>query len=174
MTESAPELPKLPLPLRKQAAFKASWKPVLLNWLVPGLGYWMISEKTRAKALAGVWALFCVLAALQLHFGTVNGIPGGVFTPQFGPFEWMPNLGAAGTLGVGPVYAVFASLFGGPGSEPVRNLTQEYGASYLMVAGLLNWLACFDLFDRTTNRWHWRLPEDEQRELAERLNPTQD
>lgn len=174
MSETEREMPKLPLPLRKQAAFKASWKPVLLNWLVPGLGYWLIGEKTRAKVLGGLWLLFCILGALQLHFGVVDGIRGGIFTPKTDPFEWMPTLGALATLGIGPLYLPFAWVFGGAGSEPVRNLTQEYGASYVMVAGLVNWLACFDIFDRTTNRWHWRLPEDEQRELAEKLNAGKD
>ncbi len=49
----------------------------------------------------------------------------------------------------------------------MRNLTQEYGATYLMVAGLMNWLVCFDLFDRITGRWVWRLPKDEREALAE-------
>ena len=148
-------------PLRKLEALQASWKPMLLNWLVPGLGYWIIGQKRRAQALFGVWALFCLLALLQLQFGAVDGIRGGVYAPKFSPFEWMPTLGAAATLGVGPVYALFASLFGGVASEPVRNLTQEYGASYVMVAGLLNWLCCIDIFDRVTGRWQWRLPQDE-------------
>ena len=164
-------MPKLPPPLRGAKAFKASWKPVVLNWLVPGLGYWTIGERTRAKALAGVTVVFCILAWLQLTFGAVNGVAGGVFVPQTSPFEWMPTLGALGTLGVGPLYTAFAWCFGGTGTEPVRNLTQEYGATYIMLAGLLNWLCCFDIFDRTTGRWVWRLPRDEQDELAEKNNP---
>jgi malonyl CoA-acyl carrier protein transacylase len=80
----------------------------------------------------------------------------------------MPTLDALATVGVGPVYAPFAWAFGGQGTEPVRTLTQEYGATYIMVAGLLNWLCMIDLFDRTTGRWAWRLPKDEQTELAAR------
>lgn len=166
MADETP-LPKLTLPLRKQAAFKASIKPLLANWAVPGLGYWLIGEKGRAKALFGVCAVFSLLAWLQLSFGAVNGVVGGVFTPQLQPLEWMPTLGALGTAGVGPLYALFASAFGGPAAEPVRNLTQEYGATYLMVAGLLNWLCCFDIFDRVTGRWVWRLPKDEQQAVTE-------
>lgn len=162
----APQPPQLPLPLRKQKAVLASWKPLLANWAVPGLGYWLIGEKGRAKALFGISVVFCVLAYLQLSHGAVNNIMGGVFTPKTDPFEWMPTLGALGTAGVGPVYALFASAFGNSGAEPVRTLTQEYGATYLMVAGLMNWLCCFDLFDRITGRWIWRLPKDEQEELA--------
>lgn len=165
MSEPKP-LPKLPLPLRGAKAFKAAWKPVLLNWLVPGLGYWLIGEKRRAKALFGVSAVFLVLGYLQLQNGAVDGIKGGIYVPQLSPLQWMPTLGAAATAGAGPVYAVFGYLFGGVGTEPVRNLVQEYGASYVMVTGLLNWLCCFDLFDRTTGRWSWRLPHDEQEALA--------
>jgi hypothetical protein len=152
--------------MRHQKAVLASWKPLLANWLVPGAGYWMIGQKTRAKALFGVTVAFALLAYLELAYGAVDGVRGGVFTPQLSPLQWMPTLGAAATAGVGPVYGLFAGLFGGAGTEPVRNLTQEYGATYIMVAGLLNWLCLIDLFDRTTGRWVWRLPLDEQQELA--------
>lgn len=157
----------LPAPLRGMKALKASWKPILLNWLVPGLGYWMIGEKRRAKILAAVWVVFCVLAWLQLTFGAVNGVKGGIYVPQLSPLQWMPTLGALATAGVGPVYAFFGWAFGGAGTEPVRNLTQEYGATYVMIAGLLNWLACMDLFDRLTDRYWWRLPADEQEAISE-------
>ncbi len=153
--------PQLTPPLRHMKALQACWKPLLLNWLVPGWGYWKIGEKLRAKVLFGVSLVFCLLAFLQLHYGAVDGITGGVFVPRTDPFEWMPTLGALGTFGVGPVYTLYAWAFGGPAAEPVRTLTQEYGATYLMVAGLLNWLACFDIFDRVTGRWIYRLPKDE-------------
>ena len=165
MTDEKPPL-RLPMPLRRQKALKAAWKPLLLQWLVPGAGYWAIGEKGRAKVFFGVWVLFCVLGALQMQFGAVDGIKGGVFVPMQG--SWLPTLGAFGTLGVGPVYGAFAWAFGGAGTEPVRTLTQEYGATYVMVAGLLNWLCCFDLWDRITGRWVFRLPKDEQIELATR------
>lgn len=163
----APALPQLKAPLRRMAALRASWKPILLNWIVPGGGYWLIGEKRRAQVLAAVWAVFLVLGYLQLTGGAEGGVRGGIYVPQTEPFAWMPTLGALATLGVGPVYGLFAWAFGGAGTEPVRNLTQEYGATYVMVAGLLNWLACFDLFDRVTGRWVWRLPKDEREALAE-------
>jgi len=165
MTEEAKPL-SLPAPLRRQKALAACWKPILLNWLVPGAGYWMIGEKTRAKALFGVTVVFSLMAFLQLTYGAVDGVRGGVFVPQLSPLLWMPTLGAAATAGVGPVYSVFGWCFGGQGTEPVRNLTQEYGATYIMVAGLLNWLCMIDIFDRATGRWAWRLPKDEQEAMA--------
>ncbi len=158
----------LPAPLRGMKAFQACWKPLLLNWLVPGWGYWLIGQKRRAQVLGGVWIIFLLLSWLQLTAGAVNGVKGGVFVMELNPVQWMPTLGALATLGVGPLYAPFAYAFGGVGTEPVRNLTQEYGATYLMVAGLLNWLCCFDIFDRVTQRWWWRLPQDEQEELSEK------
>ncbi len=163
MSEPTPTL-KLPMPLRRQKALKAAWKPLLVQWLVPGGGYWMIGEKGRAKAFFGVWVLFCLLGALQMQVGAVAGVKGGIFVPVMG--AWLPTLGALGTLGIGPVYGAFAWAFGGAGTEPVRTLTQEYGATYVMVAGLLNWLCCFDLWDRITGRWIFRLPKDEQIEKA--------
>ena len=152
------------MPLRKQKAIQAAWKPLLLQWLLPGAGYWVIGEKTRAKVFLAVWAVFCVLGAAQMQVGAVEGVKGGVFVPLIG--VWMPTLGALGTAGIGPVYVILAYAFGGLGTEPVRTLTQEYGATYVMVAGLLNWLCCFELWDRVTGRWVFRLPKDEQVEIA--------
>jgi hypothetical protein len=163
MIDEKPVL-RLPMPLRKQKALKAAWKPLLYQWLVPGAGYWAIGEKGRAKAFFGVWILFCILGALQMQLGTVDGVKGGIFVPVQG--SWLSTLGALGTLGIGPVYGAFAWVFGGAGTEPVRTLTQEYGATYVMVAGLLNWLCCFDLWDRITGRWVFRLPKDEQVRIA--------
>jgi hypothetical protein len=163
MSDPTPTL-KLPMPLRKQKAVKAAWKPLLLQWLVPGSGYWIMGEKGRAKTFFGVWLLFCLLGALQMQFGPVAGVKGGVFVPV--PGSWLPTLGALGTLGIGPLYGAFAWAFGGAGTEPVRTLTQEYGSTYVMVAGLLNWLCCFDLWDRITGRWVFRLPKDEQIRIA--------
>lgn len=167
MADETPKPLNLPPPLRKQKAVLAAWKPLLANWAVPGAGYWMIGQKGRAKAMFGVYVLFCALGYLQMKAGAGDGPVGGVYTPVLDPFQWMPTLGAAATAGIGPVYGIFAWAFGGSAAEPVRNLTQEYGASYVMVAGLLNWLCCFDIFDRVTGRWVWRLPKDEQEALSE-------
>ncbi len=176
MSENA-ESPKLAQPLRRLKALQACWKPVLLNWLLPGSGYWLIGQKTRAKVLFSVTVVFALLAWLQLSGGASDGIRGGVYVPVLGPIQWLPTLGALATAGVGPVYGLYAWAFGvSHGAvivEPVRNLTQEYGATYIMVAGLLNWLACFDLFDRTTGRWVFRLPQDEQEELARKNAPAE-
>jgi len=160
-----PEITKPTIPLRRMAALKAVWKPLLLNLLQPGAGYWIIGQKTRARILFCVWYAFLFFGFLQMRFGVLGGMKAGVFTPKFDPFEWLPTLGAVATAGIGPVYALFAAFFGGAGSEPVRNLTQEYGSSYVMIAGLLNWLCCFDIFDRATGRWMWRLPKDELAEI---------
>lgn len=163
------EKPILPPLLRGKKAFLAAWKPLLKQWLLPGWGYWSIGQKGRAKAFFGVWVVFLLLGLLQLQFGAVTpGVKGGIYVPA--PGSWLQNLSALGTAGVGPIYGVFAWAFGVPHDgqiiEPIRNLTQEYGATYVMVAGLLNWLCCFDLFDRVTGRWHWRLPKKERIELG--------
>jgi len=174
MSEPA-QIPKLAPPLRRQKALAACWRPLLLNWLVPGWGYWQIGEKTRAKVLFGVSLVFALLAWMQLSWGAPDGMRGGVFVPVLSPLAWLPTLGALATAGIGPVYGLFAWAFGvSHGAvfvEPVRNLTQEYGATYIMIAGLLNWMASFDLFDRTTGRWVYRLPKDEQEELARKQAP---
>jgi hypothetical protein len=98
----APEIKKPTMPLRRLAAVKASWKPTLLNLLLPGAGYWMIGQKTRARIIFCVWWVFLLLGFLQMKFGMVDGFRGGVYTPRTDPFEWLPTLGALATAGIGP------------------------------------------------------------------------
>jgi hypothetical protein len=160
----------LPPPLLGQNALKACWKPLLLNWLIPGAGYWFINEKKRAISLFGVTFIFSTLAFLELMYGINTGSKGGVYVPILSPIQWLQTLGAVATAGVGPIYSLFAFYFAGVDAEPIRNLTQEYGATYIIVAGLLNWLCLIDIFDRATGRWVWRLPVNEQKELAIRDN----
>ena len=156
----------LPLPLRRKRAFLAAWKPVLANWILPGAGYWLVGQKTRAKVFFSVYVIFCLLSYFQLTYGAGGGPKGGVYVFQLAPLAWLPTLGALATLGVGPIYGLFAGIFGGVGTEPIRNLMQEYGATYIMIMGLMNWLCLFDLFDRTTGRWVWRLPREEREALS--------
>jgi len=160
----APAITKPTIPLRRIAALEASWEPLLFNFLLPGAGYWVIGQKGRARVLFSVWLLFLLLGFLQMH-SAGDGILGGVYAPKLNPFEWLPTLGALATAGIGPLYVLFVAFFGSAGTEPIRNLTQEYGATYVMIAGLLNWLCCFDIFDRVTGRWMWRLPMDELAEI---------
>jgi hypothetical protein len=155
-----PAITKQTVPLRRMAALEASWRPLLFNFLLPGAGYWMIGQKGRARVLLGVTLVFLLLGFLQMQLAS-DGVLGGVYAPRLDPFEWLPTLGALATAGIGPIYVLFAVFFGGAGTEPIRNLTQEYGATYVMIAGLLNWLCCFDICDRVTGRWMWRLPKDE-------------
>ena len=157
-----------PPPLLRQNALRACWKPLLLNWLIPGAGYWLINEKKRAISLFGVTFVFSILAFLELMYGAGAGPKGGIYVPILSPIQWLQTMGAIATAGTGPIYLLFAWCFAGIDAEPIRNLTQEYGATYIIVAGLLNWLCLIDIFDRTTGRWVWRLPIDEQEELASR------
>lgn len=155
------ELSKPPLPLRGSKALQASWRTILKQWILPGWGYWDLKDRPRAIAFFSVWFLFTLLGGVQLWAGGLEaGIWGGIFT--FDISSWLKTLGALGTLGIGPLYFLFAYLFGGTMAEPIRNLIQEYGSSYLFIMGLLNWLSFFDLFDRQTGRWYWRLPKDER------------
>jgi len=160
---------QFPVPLRHKKAFDACWRTLLINWLVPGAGYWLINEKKRATVLFCVTVIFGTLAFLELTYGAGTGARGGVFVPATSPFQWLPTMASLATAGVGPVYLLFAWCFSGVDSEPIRNLTQEYGSTYIMVTGLLNWLCMIDLFDRTTGRWIWRLPKDEQNVIVEYL-----
>lgn len=106
----------------------------LAAWAVPGAGHlWM---GRRQKGLVFLLALpVMFLVGLLLH--------GRIF-----PFELsepLVALAAVANLGAGAPWLVARMMEAGSGT--VTATTYEYGNSFLIVAGLLNFLVILDAFD---------------------------
>jgi hypothetical protein len=125
-----------------------AWLIGFLAWLIPGLGHFMQKRWTRGALLAGA-VLICFITGLQM---------GG---HMFGLSPSDPN--SSSLLQVPPMIANFGSgilylgsyLFGvGFGDDPVQaaRATYEYGTTFLLIAGLLNYLAMLDAFDIAAGR----------------------
>lgn len=111
----------------------------LVSWLVPGAGHLQLGRREKGLVF---------LIALPVMFGMGLYLGGRLF-----PFAWsepLVALAAGADLGAGLWY--FASRFAGYGGGQVVAVTYEYGNTFLIVAGLLNFLVMLDAFDIALGR----------------------
>jgi len=106
----------------------------ILAWLIPGAGH--LIQGRRDKGLV-------FLIALPLMFVVGLWLQGRLF-----PLEWsdpLVFLGAIANRGVGAPFLLARLLDAGTGT--VTAVSYEYGNTFLMTAGLLNFLVILDAFD---------------------------
>ena len=110
-----------------------------LAWLVPGAGH--LLQRRRDKGL-----VFLIIVPLMFALGL--WLQGRLF-----PFEWsdpLVFLGAIADRGVGLPYLI--AYFADAGAGTVVAASYEYGNTFLMTAGLLNFLVVLDAFDIAKGR----------------------
>jgi hypothetical protein len=104
------------------------------SWLVPGAGHLWLGRRQKGIIFA---------VALPLMFFIGIWLQGRIF-----PFELsepLVALAAAANLGIGlPWFAARVLELGG---GVVTAVTYEYGNTFMIVAGLLNFLVILDAFD---------------------------
>jgi hypothetical protein len=122
---------------------------LLVAWLVPGLGHWLLGKRRRALIFAAV-----IVAA----FVTGVVLDGELAVPQSNsPLSWFFSLGCVGNgilyfiqlLWVNGFDGIFSSAF--PygfqgGGNPVA-AGFFYGKTFLYTAGLMNLLVVLDVHD---------------------------
>jgi len=124
---------------------RRAWLMGVAAWAFPGAGHLLQRRWLRAGLLGGaVWAMFLTGMWLGGHLFTVTGKAQG-----FGIFlELLPMVA---NIGTGLLY--FVCWIANIGfEENAKLLTYEYGNTFLMVAGLLNYLATLDAFDIAAGR----------------------
>ena len=107
---------------------------LLASWLVPGAGHLWFGRRQKGLIF---------LVALPLMFCTGIWLQGRIF-----PFELsdpLVALAAAANLGIGLTWFVARALDLGAGV--VTAATYEYGNTFMIVAGLLNFMVMLDAFD---------------------------
>jgi hypothetical protein len=112
--------------------------PLIVGWLVPGAGHFLLRKWGRGALLA---------ASIVGMFGVGIAMQGKLFSSAH---EILDILGLAGDLGNGLLYVV-AQLFG-LGADQVRVTTADYGTRFIVVAGLLNVIAAVDAHNLRTGR----------------------
>jgi hypothetical protein len=121
----------------------SAWLIGLAAWAVPGLGHALRGRWMRGLLLGGaVWAMFLTGLALGGHLFTVT---------DHGLAALVQLLPMSANVGSGLLY-LFCWLTNTGFAEQAQRLTYEYGNTFLLVAGLLNYLAALDAFDIAAGR----------------------
>ena len=105
-------------------------------WLVPGAGHAVLGRPARGASFLGIVAL---------TFATGLALGGRLTRPDVGhPASFLVAAASYGS-GLAPLLVSAA----GGASRDVRTVQQEYGTTYLLVAGLMNLLLVLDLASAT-------------------------
>ena len=124
-----------------------AWLVGLAAWFVPGAGHLMLRKWVRAALMGGaVWVCFFLGLAMGGHMYDLNGQGTSSQLLQVPPM--IANLGS------GVLFVVCWLLGIGFGDDPVQaaRVTYEYGNTFLLIAGLLNYLVMLDAFDIAAGR----------------------
>ena len=112
---------------------------VVLAWLVPGAGH--LWQGRRQKGIV-------FLVALPLMFVVGLMLGGRLFPLELS--EPLVFLGAIADRGIGLPF--FLARFMDAGAGLVTAVSYEYGNTFLMTAGLLNFLVILDAYDIAAGR----------------------
>lgn len=115
----------------QQQTQSSTYSALLLGWLIPGAGHLLTRHWVRALLLfLVITAMFVLGLAMQAK----------VYTPNTG--EPLDMLGFVGDIGTGVLYMI-ARIFS-LGQPTVQLVTADYGTKFVVVAGLLNFIAAVD------------------------------
>jgi len=104
-----------------------------LGWLIPGAGHIIQKRWIRGALLfVSIVTLFVLGLMMQGHIYKANG------------GDILDILGFIGDLGAGGMYIVTLATNGGQGA--VAHAIADYGTKFMIVAGLLNFIAVADAY----------------------------
>ena len=105
----------------------------IVAWLVPGAGHLMQKRWVRGFLLmASIGGMFLMGLAMQ----------GRVYKPNGG--DILDILGFVGDVGAGGLYFLTRAMDWGQGA--IAHATADYGTKFIIVAGLLNFIAVADAY----------------------------
>jgi hypothetical protein len=123
---------KVQVPAKTQTTSQGFlYSALILGWLVPGAGH----------VLTGRWVRgLLVFVSIASMFWLGVAMQGKLYAPNTG--DVLDMLGFAGDLGNGLFYALGRILDLGHGAVEIA--TADYGTKFIVVAGLLNFIAAVD------------------------------
>src|SRR6266550_6441829 len=104
-----------------------------IAWLIPGAGHLIQKRYVRGLLL---------MASISIMFLLGLALQGRVYKPNGG--DILDILGFVGNIGAGGLYIVTRAMDWGQGA--IAHATADYGTKYLIVAGLLNFIAVADAY----------------------------
>ena len=105
----------------------------LLGWLLPGAGHLIQRRWVRG---------FLLMASVVIMFILGLMMQGHVYKPNGG--DILDILGFVGDVGAGALYIVTVAMDWGQGA--IAFATADYGTKFMIVAGLLNFIAVADAY----------------------------
>jgi hypothetical protein len=112
---------------------------LIAGWLIPGLGHLILGKWIRALLLfLSIVGMFLIGLAMQ----------GKIYPPSTG--DILDMLGFAGQLGLGLLCGL-AHAFGWGAASSVNTLA-DYGTKFIVVGGLLNYIAAVDAHSLANGR----------------------
>ncbi|HVF24126.1 MAG TPA: DUF6677 family protein [Pyrinomonadaceae bacterium] len=130
-----------------QPAPGIEWLVGIAAWLIPGSGHLILRKWGRAALMGGVvWLCFFLGMAMGGHMFDLS-------TGQ-GSSVWLQVPPMIANLGSGALYIISWLLGIGFADDPQQaaRATYEYGNTFLLIAGLLNYLTMLDAFDIAVGR----------------------
>ena len=105
--------------------------PLIAGWLVPGLGHVLVKRPIRGAILfASITLMFVLGVTMQGKLYVAN------------PGDLLEMLGFVGDLGSGLLFIIGRVM--DIGHAAVQVATADYGTKFIVVAGLLNFIAAID------------------------------
>ena len=129
-----------------------AWLIGLAAWFFPGSGHLLLHKWGRAALMGGaVWVCFFIGLAMGGHLFYVNMEDATSFL-QWSVVIQIPPMAA--DIGSGILYIVCWLFDVGFRDDPQQaaRATYEYGTTFLLIAGLLNYLTMLDAFDIAAGR----------------------
>jgi len=124
---------------------QAAWLIGIAAWALPGVGHLIQRRWARGLLLGGaVWTMFLTGLWLGGHLFTVTSKDQGLAA-------LLQLLPMSANVGAGLLY-VICWITNTGFAEHAQIVTYEYGNTFLLVAGLLNYLAMLDAFDIAAGR----------------------
>lgn len=123
-----------------------AWLMGFLGWVVPGAGHFAQGRWGRGLFIGGaVMCMFFTGLIFGGHLFPIGEAQGGGFSSLLQVPPMIANLGAG-------VLYVICWITGAGFVEHANYETYEYGNTFLLVAGLLNYLGMLDAFDVAVGR----------------------
>ena len=132
---------------RHESTPSIAWLAGVVAWFIPGAGHLMLKRWIRAALMGGsVWLCFILGLSMGGHMFSMSGSQGSSSLLQVPPM--IANLGS------GALYIVCYLLDVGFADDLTQaaRATYEYGNTFLLIAGLLNYLTMLDAFDIAVGR----------------------
>ena len=124
-----------------------AWLIGTAAWFIPGIGHALQKRWFRAALMGGaVWLSFFIGLRMGGHMFDLSPSQGSSALLQIPPM--------IANLGTGALYIVSWLLGTGFADDPVQaaRATYEYGNTFLLIAGLFNYLTMLDAFDIAAGR----------------------